>query len=115
MKCSDAIRINFSTYTENTMSVIRNIDNKRYGINGRTFLIHVEQTSVTPRQTDWESYFGVHNEEEFCRLPIGKRPDTVIISNLPGRWFEIDVMSSNRMITPSLQLIAFFETFGDIQ
>ena len=55
------------------------------------------------------------DEETFNCLEVGKRPDTVVVRNVPGRWVGIDVMSTATVLSPTKQLTDFFAKFGPVQ
>ena len=65
---------------------------------------------VFPTRNDWDSFF--RDAKNMNQLKPGERPDTVIIRNLPSRWFA----GSRDVDKPSdFILKKAFEGFGDIR
>ena len=50
--------------------------------------------------------------KQFDELPVGCRPDTIVLSNLPLNWFQLD---NNHSIHSSHCLYHFLSQFGTIR
>ena len=87
------------------------MNGRKTGINGKNIIIFARIEPPTPQQSQWESFFSKQVIERFDRAPIGYRPDTVIISNLPVKWFNLENLVD---IPSNHELHGFFSQFGTI-
>lgn len=87
------------------------MDQRKTGINGRNVIISITQVSPFPSKQNWESFFGMDCIHHFNQSPVGYRPDTVILSNLPVKWFQLE---NRTLINANHPLFVDLSQFGDI-
>lgn len=97
MPCSDPITADFYSQEENVSDVVVSLNGTRNGCGGVLFSITATILPPSPQKESWESFF---DGKPFSQQEIGERPDTVIVSGVPEKWFQ----------TNSLK--PFFQSFG---
>ena len=99
--------IDFYTFQSNVHDIAKELDGRHSGMNGVNVVINAEIVKPLPDSTEWELFFGGSVSERFNQLEVGFRPDTIILSNLPSKWFQTDRPISE-LFSP------FFSHYGDV-
>lgn len=94
------------------MEVVKSLDQRKCGMNGKNLIVSARLIITTPVRQQIERYYGKTIEQEFDELPVGCRPDTIILSNLPMNWFQLE---NNHSIHSSHSLYHFLSQFGTIR
>ena len=81
-------------------TVVDSLNGTRSGCGGVLFSITATILPPSPQKKNWESFFA---GKPFDQLEVGNRPDTVIVSGVPEKWFQ----------TSSLK--PFFQSFGALR
>lgn len=110
MKNSDDIAIDFYTTSSAVEAIVRALNGRHTGISGRNIAVTASVCPPAPSPEEWETHFHCFSEAEFSALPVGCRPDTVVVSNIPLRWMGMKAVTDE--ITP--QLKGFFSQFGEV-
>eukprot|EP00127_Corallochytrium_limacisporum_P006891 Clim_evm6s237 gene=Clim_evmTU6s237 len=59
----------------------------------------------------WATHFGSTNRDTWKTLPRGERPDTLVVSGLPLRWFSVD----GKIETSETSVVMYFtQSFGPV-
>ena len=111
VKCSDEIRLDFFNHQQNLVQIIEKINNRKTGINGKNIIISARIYPPTPNQSQWESFFSKQVIDQFDRTSVGYRPDTILLSNLPVKWFNLENLTS---IPSDHEFFPFFNQFGTV-
>ena len=99
--------IHFFTSESSVQRTVSSLDGRRTGINGHSILITAEIVPPHPQRAEWEKAFSLTDGRQFAELSVGHRPDTVILSNLPEKWFSgSDTMGDLKLM---------FQSFGEIK
>ncbi|KAF5405560.1 A-kinase anchor protein 17A [Paragonimus heterotremus] len=108
--------------------VVTSLDSQYIKLSGFPQNLHVrasEAPSDCPRRHDWEAFF--RDAEDTDETKPGERPDTLVLSGLPVRWFSQSTRSSQsfpehldpsdtKLDRPVLAVVkAVFETFGVVR
>ncbi|TGZ66371.1 hypothetical protein CRM22_005364 [Opisthorchis felineus] len=106
--------------------VVTSLDSQYIKLSGFPQNLHVRASEASPdcpRRHDWESFF--RDAKDMDETKPGERPDTLLISGLPVRWFaQSSVPDVNKGIPitdqkldrPNLSVVkAVFETFGAVR
>ncbi|KAA3674679.1 splicing factor, arginine/serine-rich 17 [Paragonimus westermani] len=108
--------------------VVTSLDSQYIKLSGFPQNLHVrasEAPSDCPRRHDWEAFF--RDAEDTDETKPGERPDTLVLSGLPVRWFSQSARSSQsfpehldpndtKLDRPILAVVkAVFETFGVVR
>ncbi|KAF7238261.1 hypothetical protein EG68_11304 [Paragonimus skrjabini miyazakii] len=108
--------------------VVTSLDSQYIKLSGFPQNLHVrasEAPSDCPRRHDWEAFF--RDAEDTDETKPGERPDTLVLSGLPVRWFSQSTrnpqyfpenLDSNdtKLDRPILAVVkAVFETFGVVR
>jgi len=74
--------------------VIQNINNSKFKAQGSNVILTVkikEDAYDYPTADEWETFFkGINGKRVWTECHPGERPDTVVIKNLPTKWFSLD-------------------------
>ena len=97
---SDPITADFYSQEENVHAVVDQLNGTRSGCGGVLFSITATILPPSPQKESWESFFA---GKPFDQLEVGNRPDTVIVSGVPEKWFQ----------TSSIK--PFFQSFGTLR
>ena len=81
-------------------------------MNGKNLIVSARFITTTPIHQQIERYYGKSIEQQFDELLVGCRPDTIVLSNLPLNWFQLDI---NHSIHSSHCLYHFLSQFGTIR
>lgn len=100
--------IDFYSSQPQVNSVVQQLNQRKTGINGKNIIVSAELVPPSPSKEEWEAVFNCNFDE----APIGYRPDTVILSNLPVNWFQLENTSH---IHSSSELFIYMSQFGEIQ
>ena len=107
MRIRETTIINFYTSESSVQSIVSFLNGRKTGINGQSISITTEILPPHPQRTEWEKAFSMNDSSLFTELSVGHRPDTVMLSNLPEKWFSgSDIMNN---------LKSFFTSFGKIK
>ena len=87
------------------------MDNRKTGINGKNIILSAKIFPPTPNQSQWESFFSKQVIDQFDRTDVGYRPDTILLSNLPVKWFNLENLTT---IPSDHEFFSFFGQFGTI-
>ncbi|KAM7534920.1 hypothetical protein Aperf_G00000102304 [Anoplocephala perfoliata] len=93
--------------------VIKAVDSQRIKLSGfpQTLRVRSGEAPIDcPRKHDWDAFF--RDAKDMNELIPGERPDTVVISRLPVRWFSGSI--SKFQPDPKI-LEKVFQTFGKIR
>ncbi|KER33703.1 hypothetical protein X801_05018 [Opisthorchis viverrini] len=106
--------------------VVTSLDSQYIKLSGFPQNLHVRASEASPdcpRRHDWESFF--RDAEDMDETKPGERPDTLLISGLPVRWFaQSSVLDVNKEIPlpdqkldrPNPSVVkAVFENFGAVR
>ncbi|BHF73145.1 anchor protein 17A [Sparganum proliferum] len=105
--------------------VLTSVDSQRIKLSGFPQALRVRATEAQidcPRRHDWDAFF--RDAKDMDETKNGERPDTVVIDNLPVRWFAADVHRStgsafgsiSKSSWPSAQILKdVFEIYGKIR
>lgn len=98
--CSDPITADFYSQEENVNVVVESLNGTRSRCCGVLFSIVASILPPSPQKESWESFFV---GKPFDQLEVGYRPDTVIVSGIPEKWFQMN------------SLKPFFQSFGALR
>lgn len=102
--------VDFYSCQKNVEIIVKEMDQRKAGMNGKNLII---SASIIPplSEVDWISFFGENCIQQFHHLPVGKRPDTVILSNLPVKWFHLE---EGVALDANHEVVAFLSQYGKI-
>ena len=109
------MNIDFVIEQENIQETIQKVNGMRSSINNVILTVRAEFLSSRLSQNDWESFFGGEISNRFDTMPIGHRPDTVILKNLPARWIGVTPSEDPISVPESHPLYQFFSQFGAVR
>lgn len=105
--------------------VLTSVDSQRIKLSGFPQALRVRATEAQtdcPRRHDWDAFF--RDAKDMDETKYGERPDTVVVDNLPVRWFAADVPRStssafgsvSKSSWPSAHILKeVFEIYGKIR
>ena len=112
---SEEITVSFFTTLDSAESVVRSLDGRQTGISSRNVLVSASIVPPLPAQDEWETAFHCHSEEDFSSLLPGCRPDTVVLSDIPIRWFGLKTPQLEKGSSSLRNLNAFFSHYGAVE
>ena len=84
------------------------MNQRKTGINGKNIIVSARVVPPSPSQEEWEACFNCNFDES----PVGYRPDTIFLSNLPINWFQLD---HTTRIHSSSELFKYMSQFGEVR
>lgn len=102
--------VDFYSCQKDIEIIVKEMDQRKTGMNGKN--LNISASIIPPlSEVDWISFFGENCIQEFDHLPVGNRPDTVIIPNLPVKWFHLEEGVS---LDSNHEFVAFLSQYGRI-
>ena len=99
--------IHFYTSEFAVQRIVASLNGRKTGINGHSIVITAEIVPPYPQRAEWENAFSITDSRQFEEHSVGHRPDTVMLSNLPEKWFsESGTMED---------LKSMFQSFGEVK
>ncbi|KAK8829671.1 A-kinase anchor protein 17A [Blastocystis sp. ATCC 50177/Nand II] len=115
IQVDEEITVSFFTTLDSAESVVRSLDGRQTGISSRNVLVSASIVPPLPAQDEWEAAFHCHSEEDFSSLLPGCRPDTVVLSDIPIRWFGLKTPQLEKGSSSLRNLNAFFSHYGAVE
>ena len=115
----DFIRLEGEIENKSKLSLLTmKLDGKTIKLSGfpESLKVRAAETKVAfPVRHDWDSYF--RDARNMNELRPGERPDTILLHDLPTRWFSKPLSSSSaEKLKPCEDVVRrVFETFGEVR